>query len=88
MCPIFSGHLGLNSSKFSSKSKNNKFQFYEDEKYTEKFCKMDFELFDIYMDEKHILVFNKLRTKINILKDKRPKRVLIKEKKYKLINNI
>jgi len=38
--------------------KSYKFQFFEDEKKNKKFAWMDFEHFNIYMDEKHILAYN------------------------------
>ena len=48
-------HVGLESSKPNSGPKNNTFWFYEDEKHTKNYAGANFELFDIYRDEKHIL---------------------------------
>lgn len=43
------------SSKSNFKQKNNKFQFYEDKKYIKIFTGMNFKLFNIFKNEKHIL---------------------------------
>ena len=56
-------HVGLDSSKHSSGSKNNTFQFYKDEKHTENFVEMYSKLLNIYRGGKYILVKTKTLTK-------------------------
>ena len=50
-------YVGSNFSKLNSEPNNNTFQFYETKNiYIKNFTKINFKLFDIYKDEKHILV--------------------------------
>ena len=52
--------------------KSNRFSFFEDEKKTQNFARTNFQHFDIYIDEKHILTYNLSFKKYYVGLDSKP----------------